>query len=157
MNYKPIEEHYNAMRSTYIKRISRRAGTPEAAEDVVQEAYARALKYSYSFIGGDLDKWMSTIIGNALRDYMNMERGHSGVDWSEEETAPEELAPAAMKREVLELISTKKDDHREVLEMFYKQEHSAMDISQLTEHSYAKCHKIIQRFREELKELYKDG
>ena len=157
INYELIEAHFKALRNTYVKRISRRAGTPEAAEDIVQEAYCRALKYSHSFIDGNLDKWISTIIGNALRDYMNAERGYISVEPSEDdELAPEVLYPRRVMKEVFERIALLSEDQQEILTLFFKQEYTARDISYITHHSQNKCDKIIQKFRKELYKEYHD-
>jgi RNA polymerase sigma factor (sigma-70 family) len=155
MNFDQIEQHYKEHRNTYVKRISRRAGTPEAAEDIIQEAYCRALKYSYSFIGGDLDKWISTIIGNALRDYMNGERGYIPVEPSEDdELAPEVLYPRRVMKEVFGRIALMSADQQEILNLFFIQEYTAKDISCITPHSQNKCDKVIQKFRKELRKDY---
>ena len=60
-------------------------------------------------------------------------------------------------KEIFELINTKSEVQIEILNMYFKQEFSAKDIAAITEHSYSKTHQIIQRFRNELKELYRDA
>jgi len=42
---KQLERFYKTNYLTLIKRVSHRAGGPYNAEDVVQEAFVRALKY----------------------------------------------------------------------------------------------------------------
>jgi DNA-directed RNA polymerase specialized sigma24 family protein len=58
-------------------------------------------------------------------------------------------------REVFELIDTKSEAQKEVLNLYFHQEYSAIDISRITHINYSTAHQIIQRFRNELKELYK--
>lgn len=157
INFQEIEDHFRKQRNNYVKKITRRSGTPEAAEDIVQEAYTRALKYSHSFIQGDLDKWMSTIIGNTLRDYMNAERGYTPVEPKEDdELAPEVLYPRRVMKEVYDRIELMSKDQQEVLNYFFRQEYTAKEISEITFFTQNKCDKIIQKFRKELKELYRE-
>ena len=42
------------------------------AEDIVQEAYERAIRYRRSYNGAEFDKWLNTILNNCLRDNRNM-------------------------------------------------------------------------------------
>lgn len=153
-----IEKHYKDNRQQLMKRMTFRAGTPEGAEDIIQEAYYRALKYQNSFNGVHFGKWFSTILNNCLKEYKNLENGYSLEEFDEElaEGLSCRSYPEHVMREVFELIETKSEVQKEVLGLFFKQEYSAMDISRITDYSYAQCHQIIQRFRNELKELYKE-
>jgi predicted DNA-binding protein YlxM (UPF0122 family) len=55
---------------------------------------------------------------------------------------------------VFELITTKSLMQQEILTLFFEQDYKPIDISRCTQHSYSKCHQIIRRFRQELKDLY---
>ena len=154
-----IEKHYRENRNKLVKKLSYRAGTEEAAEDVIQEAYYRALKYFASFRQQDnFNKWFSTILNNCLREYKNIENGHSASEFEEEEAEGTACPhyPNHIMRDIMVLIGTKSPVQKEVLNLYFKQEYSAIDISRITDYSYANCHQIIQRFRNELKELYKE-
>lgn len=151
-----IEKHFVANRSRLVKKMFFRSGNMEDAEDIVQEAYYRALKYARGYDGMHFDQWFSTILNNCLRDQKNMQNNHS-LDMFDEEEA--EGSPCThysehVMREVYELIATKSLVQQEVLNLHFQQEYSPIDISRMTEHSYAKCHQIILRFRNELKDLY---
>lgn len=153
-----IEEHYVANHERLVKRLFRRAGTIQSAEDIVQETYYRALKYHKSFNGGEMDRWISTILNNCLREYKNQEKGYSPVEYDAEEESYE--CPSYVRHvmaDVYDLIHTKSAIQIEVLMLYFKQEYNAKSISEITLYSYARCHQIIQRFRDELRELYKDG
>lgn len=157
MDVQVITDHYNANRNMLAKRFAWRAGTPEGGEDVVQEAYYRALKYAGSFNGDEFGKWFNTILNNCLREHKNAEKGYSPVEVDAEEEGYE--CPTYVRhvmKDVFDLISTKSVDQIEVLTLYFRQEYNAKAISEITEHSYAKTHQIIQRFREELKELYQE-
>lgn len=157
MDVSAIETHYKENRLKLVKRMTWRAGTPEDAEDIVQEAYARALKYREAFDGDHFDKWFNTILNNCLRESKNIENGHAAEQFDEE--AAEGLAcphySNHVMKEVFELIDTKSLVQQEILGLFFKQEYTAIDISRITEYSYANCHQIINRFKNELRDLYR--
>lgn len=156
MTNEVIKKHYEDNYRRLMKRMSFRAGTEWDAEDVVQEAYARALKYFKSYDGKTLDQWFSTILNNTLRDHKNSEKGFAATSFEEEESEgiPCSYYPDRIVGEIYELIDTKSVIQIEVLTMHFKHGYSAKDISSITDYSYAATHQIIQRFRNELKELY---
>ena len=155
---KIIQEHYVENRQKLVKRLTFMCGNDShAAEDVVQEAYYRALKYFESYDGRNISHWINRIIHAAFIDYKNYENGHPLEGLAEEEGIPVqcEFLPAHMMKEIYELIETKSNVQIEVLTMHFKHEYTAKDVALITEYSYAQCHKIISRFREELRQLYK--
>jgi RNA polymerase sigma factor (sigma-70 family) len=159
MSYEVVEKHYKEIRPRILKRLIFRAGTPEAAEDILQEAYYRSMKYFKSWDGRSFDNWFSRIVTSCLIDHKNEENGYSrdsGDDEEETEGSPCPSYPQHIMREVFELIDTKSVIQMEVLNLYFKHEYTAVDISKLTEYSYTRCHKIISRFKDELKELYKE-
>ena len=153
-----IEEHYIANHQRLIKKMSFRAGTQWAGEDVVHTAYERAIRYRRDFTKEEFAKWFSMILNNALRDFQAEEQGYTPIDLDYEEEAETAFSnyPENIMKEIYELIDTKSVDQMEVLNLFFKHGYSARDIPAITYHSYAKCHQIIQRFRNELKELYRE-
>ena len=160
MNVPAIEKHYILNKDRLIKRTSFRiGGNFHGAEDIVQTAYERAIRYINSFDGDVFDKWFNTILNNSLREYQNIERGYVQPDENSEEFTDAEGCPhypQHVMREVYELINTKSEAQIEVLNLFFKQEYSAIDISRISSIPYGTAHQIIQRFRNELKELYRE-
>lgn len=157
MDTSVVETHYRANHNRLVKILTFRAGTPEDAEDVVQEAYARSLKYFKSFNGENFNRWFTSILNNCLRELKNVQKGHA-ADLFEEEEADGTQCPHyanEILKEIRAMIEKKNPDHRMILSMHFDHEYSAIDISRLTEFSYAKCHQVIQRFRNELKSIYK--
>jgi DNA-directed RNA polymerase specialized sigma24 family protein len=59
-------------------------------------------------------------------------------------------------RDVFKLIGKKSQVQKEILTLYFKQEYTAIDISRITEYSYAQVHKTIQLFKNELKEIYRE-
>lgn len=151
-----IEKHYIENRHKLVKRMSFRAGTPENGEDVVQEAYTKAIRYRRSFDGTNFDRWFNTILNNTLREFKNLEKGYTPVEYDEEEGEGTAclIYPSRIMAQIYEIIDKRSDIQKEILMLFFHQEYTAKDISMITRYSYAQVHQIIQRFRNELKELY---
>lgn len=160
MHLQEIEDYYRANRATMVKRMGWRCGVPELGEDIVHTAFERAIRYRRNCRDGFLPQWFSMLLNNALRDHQNAEKGYSPMgddveDVGETNSCPH--YPTHIMREIFELIDTKSVVQIEVLSLHFREEYSAKDISAITNYSYAQCHQIIQRFRNELKELYHDA
>lgn len=155
MHILDIETHYRNNFNRLVKKMSFRAGSPAAGEDIVQTAYERAIRYKDSCI--DFPKWFSMLLNNALRDFKREENGYTPIHEDEEEKAVDVSCPhlpAYLVKEIDELIQTKSVVQIEVLNLFFRHEYTARDIAATTEHSYSSARQIVQRFRNELKELY---
>lgn len=159
MDFPQIEQHYIANRQKLVKRVTFRVGSSAAAEDIVQTAYERAMRYLKTFKGEHFDRWFTTILNNSLREHQNIEKGYVYRDEEDEEVA-DNLAcphyPARVMAEILQMIDGRSPDQQEVLTLYFHNEYTAIDISRITPYSYAKVHQIVQRFRNELKEIYKE-
>lgn len=153
-----IENHFKDNRQKLVKKMTFRAGSPEAGEDVVQTAYERAIRYRRSCDPERFNQWFSMLLNNALRDYKNAEKGFIYVELDDEDQETMECPsyPESIMREIFELIDTKSADQIEVLTLYFKQGYSALDITHITEFPYKRNHQIIQRFRNELKDLYRE-
>lgn len=151
-----IENHYKENYNRILKRMAFRAGGIHQAEDIVQEAYARALKYHNNHKIDEFDKWFSMVLNNAFNDYMRDEIGLSYIEDDDEPLGLVEcgLVTSQTRREVYDIISTKSVVQQEVLNLHLRQGYSPTDIANTTSHSYANVHKIIQRFKNELSTLY---
>jgi DNA-directed RNA polymerase specialized sigma24 family protein len=156
--YDFIENHFIENRQRILKRMTFRAGGPEAAEDIVQTAYERALRYYKTCDLERFNQWFAMLLNNALRDYKNEEKGYSNIEVDEDENVPISC-PHYSERimsEIYELIETKSEVQIEVLTLHLQHGYRAVDIARITDHSYAKCHHIIERFSNEIRELYNE-
>jgi RNA polymerase sigma-70 factor (ECF subfamily) len=134
-----------------------RTKTVWAAEDVVQEAFVRALKYKDAYIWGTpLDRWFSRILTNAFHDYMKAERDYSSIDdLSEEEERVECTSlPNSVKIELREAIEDLSPEHREIVELHLVYGFELRHIVQIVDVKYKTADQIIQRFKNSLKERY---
>jgi RNA polymerase sigma-70 factor (ECF subfamily) len=57
----------------------------EDAEDVVQQAFVRALRYAHSFRGGDARAWVLAIVRNASYEWLGQARALRGAEPFDEE------------------------------------------------------------------------
>jgi len=150
-----IDKHYRENKNRYMKRLTFRAGTEWDAEDILHDAYERALKYAPSFNGDDFGAWFNTIVNNALRDHMNASKGYFvSIDDIDEEAIPCPHYTDRVLEEVYEIIKSKPTVQREVLTLHIKQDYAAIDVSRITDYSYTNCRQIIHQFRKEMKQRY---
>jgi RNA polymerase sigma-70 factor (ECF subfamily) len=69
---------------------------PQDADDVVQEAYLRALKFRESYLGGDARAWLLKIVRNASYSLMEKRRGgESSEEFNETVHGEPEKRPTA--------------------------------------------------------------
>lgn len=152
-----IEQHYNRIKDKLIKRYTRFAGTKEAAEDIVQESYYRALKYKDSYDPSMLfDTWFSRILRNALSHYKNMERGGAYEELDEE--AVEGIAFSGYNKVLLDQIYEEMSDYTgesyEVLNLYFRYGYSPGEIKQVVEMKYKAIEQTIYRFKVYVRNKY---
>lgn len=135
-------------------------GDHAAAEDIVQEAFLRAIQFqgSYDEERATYHTWFNGILWNCLRDYNRSLRGDpapAGGDISADDVA-EELdlldTPEGQQytRNQIELV--KNDKHRRVLELFFLLGYTSKQITQIEEDvSVTNVTTIVSRFKEDLK------
>ncbi len=155
-----IEEHYRVNRNRIVKRYTKFAGTKEAAEDIVQEAYYRALRYKDSYNSDSkFETWFSRILKNVLNHYKNVEKGGSYEEFDEE--VVEGIEFCGYNRVLLEQIRNEifsyGDDSQEVLSLYFKWGYSPREISQIVDMKYKAIEQSIYRFKVSIREKYGEG
>jgi len=151
-----IHQHYVNNRRDLLKRIGRRAGTPENAEDVVQEAFVRALKYADSFDAGrrPFEVWFGSILHNALRDFKRDELNYGMCLEFDEEIADGihmSQTDEHLIRKIEEMIDAKKDDTCEVLHLYFNYGYKPSEISEIMEIENKTIRMAVLRFKEEVR------
>ena len=134
-----IEAFY---RENYRKQVTKigymLSGDFTSAEDVVQEAYRRAVKYenSYSEDRSSLKTWFNTILINSLRDWQKLDRDKGIVKAPLTDDVQEEVVfiesdefRGLVKKEVSSLMGDERV--RTVLYLWYILGYSAKEISQV--------------------------
>lgn len=152
-----IEQHYRDNYQRLLKRLTFRAGTQWDAEDVIQETYARCLKYFKPAYVKNFNNWFTSVLNNTVRDHKAAERGTLITSFEEEEVEgiPCSHYPDRVADEISALINQKPAHQAEVLRLYFLQGYAAKDIGQIVENvSYGAAHQMITRFKNELKGLY---
>lgn len=156
-----IEAFYIEFYDLYVRRNARRAGSMENAEDVVQEAFCRALKYADSFEvdnGRDLETWFNTIVRRALYDFKRVETKQgmtAAIDSGETEAIEIDGVDQAMAEEILKIIEEKKNvDHRNVLFLALIRNYPPRDIVEVLDLGIRNVNTIVDRFKQEMADRY---
>ena len=157
MNYDELTEHYLEHHDHLVKRVSYRVGGIHNAEDVVQEAYARAMQYYKSFNPerSDLERWFSTILINATKDLKRQER-MDGMVADEDVTDTADMT--AYTNELLGLVR-KEMEHAppgatDALELYYIWGYTAKEVAEQTDHTHYSVKGLVKRFREYMRSTY---
>lgn len=159
-NREILEEHYKAQYSALCQWV-RRFGVPKGdEEDVVQEAYARALQYLEAYDPAkSFDTWLQTILVNCCNTHTAELRlqGASRADFDEEEWPVEDKGIEIDHLEIERIhkkIEAKEEPVRSTLRLYFLYGYAPLDISYLVEGlSRVNIRVIIQRFKQEMREL----
>lgn len=153
-----IDEHYKKHFGQLSKRYARSTGSDAAGEDIVHDAYEKAMRYYGSYDGSkEFERWFSLILRNSYRDYMRHERGQPTEPLDEFVLEGIECDGLVRRiwKEVEDIIEEVNPNHREILHLHYIKDYPITDISYITEHSLSNCTQVVSRFRKKIKELYK--
>ena len=155
-----LEVYYQENYQGFVKKVKRRAGSVENAEDVVQEAFARALKYIGSFKEGkqNFDAWFNTILNNSLRTFMRNEKLY-GMNMELDEEKLDGVEFMGVYRHAKNDIRKMIESHpqKEILSLFYISGYSSREISELVDSPLGTIFTTITRFQKEVKEKYGEG
>jgi RNA polymerase sigma factor (sigma-70 family) len=131
----------------------------EDAEDIVQEAFLRALRSFHSFVPGrDARAWFLTIVRNSCRTWQRQRRPHEMIPieddsqpdigtWSDPEAALIKNANSQRIRQALEELPF---EYREVLILREWEELSYKEISQIVAIPLGTVMSRLSRARKEL-------
>lgn len=160
-NYELIEKFYKDNYSRLVKILTRRAGAPENAEDIIQESFARALKYEASFDAErqELGAWFNTIMNNALKDFKRDERsGGTFVELEEEHHESFTLSETdqdTIKR-IKAAIEEKKGDDKTILSLYFLKEFKPREIMCVVDTNNKRICYVVSMFRLEMGDLFEE-
>lgn len=143
-----IEKHYRSYYTKLVKRVSYRLGNKYfLAEEVVQEAYTRALKYYKSFDPsyGEFDQWFSLILNNATRACQNQEK-HRGIagDTLVFPNTDEQYFRNGLEKS----IGLEESRNATILSLYFLDGWRTPEISNLLNCNHNTVRQIINRYRE---------
>ena len=156
---KELEAYYIAERDNLLRRLNFSAGTPENAEDIVQEAFTRALTYWDTFDPANktIGAWFSTILKNASRDFKRDEWLFGMCEEFDEELYdPQEMAipEDELIRQIYEMVDSKEVNQQEILLLYFEKHYSLKDIQNITGQKYLTINMTVHRFKQEVKGKY---
>lgn len=153
---KILTEFYITNQRDLHKRVASRAGGAYNAEDVVQEAFARALKYWGSFDPKrqELGAWFNSILNNALRQFMKEELISGTCDEFHEEwhegTRLHQTAAHTL-RHVEEIIGEKPEPLRTLLDLYFIKGYKPRELVEVLDLKNQAIRFQIMQFRNELR------
>lgn len=153
-----IEKYYKANFDKLVKRMSFRAGTVQDAEDIVQDAFERAIKYKESFeIGLPFNHWFQRILNNALKQHKNMQKGFNHpVELEEEHLEPVECPGynKQLRRQIEQEMQGLSDESCEIVILYFTYGYRIKDIVEITNLKYKVVDNAIQRFKHTIRQKY---
>lgn len=124
------------------------------AEDIIQEAYYRALKYSHTFeMGTPFNFWFNRIISNVHRDFI-AERMFDIEELDEDkiEGTPDNLVPSQLWEQLKKEIED--NPNKEILTLYFIYGHPLREIVQITDCKYREANNLITYFKKKMREKY---
>lgn len=150
--YRLIETHYRLHYEDLIKKLENVCGNLHNAQDVVQEAYTRALEYWNSFnVDLEFARWFSRILVNCVARQVMEERQH-GMSEAENEIVDNEVFNKVLSNEMLALIAQQPRENGYILRLYFQEQYKTVDIEKVVPQSHVAIRKIIERFRKLIKE-----
>lgn len=156
-----LKNYYVDNYEDLTKFVQRRGVPAQDVEDVVQEAFAKALQFIKTYEEGrDFGGWFYVILENCRRDYLREEidRGMVREDFEEEDFAidiPELEVDFKQIKLIEDDINKKSEPLKDVLKLYFIHNYSPIDISYLVEGlSRQTIRSYISRFKQEMREKY---
>lgn len=151
--FKIIDGHYKANYKSLVKKYSGPSGSQHNAQDVIQEAYARACQYWRSFnIDRNFDNWFNRILVNCLKDIVkdNKDHGANGDDAPVAEIQPEAYNKVVLN-EVFNMIEEQPENISYILKLYYIEQYTSKEISYIVPETHVNIRRIILVFSKKLK------
>lgn len=155
-----LEQLFKDKYQVYVKRMSFRAGSPQGGEDVVMEAFARALKYQNSFNRDNIEAWFNTIMVNALRDYQREQRMNGmTTEFLEEHEAVgfDKVEDKNLVAKLEQQIAAYQEPSQTILRLMFLQGYKAHEVIQVVPHTNANAVRVMaHRFRKDMFDKFKE-
>lgn len=158
----------------FMDNVQRRVAMkvpPESVEDVAKSVLLSALASPFDGASvGELRKWVGTIVQRRIADFHRDPRRelqavalpteHQGDDavWGEEPTVEFEGDTVDVRRAIDQAYSELNPLHQQVIDLSIWEDLAADEVAKRLDVSPANVHKITQRFRDRIEELFpRDG
>lgn len=148
-----VETYYRENYSNLIKIARRRVGNYSLvlAEEAVQEAFTRALKYFKTYNKKDLfDNWFKRILYNTINHLKTQEK-NGGVTYIEIHDEYMENSNISFSKEIIDLLSQVGERDLSILNNYFFYGLKTREISELLNVSHDVVRDRIRTFRERLR------
>jgi RNA polymerase sigma factor (sigma-70 family) len=153
-----LYNYYEDKFEELCKIMGSRFVNPTDGEDVVQEAFCRAIKYWGSYNPNyEIGQWFHRILTNCLFKAKNDERmsGMSNTSDKEKDLINVEFLDVIMEfsdvGQVNKMIQGKVGSQKEILELYYLKHYKPSEISQILNLNCGVIRTTVWRFKEEFK------
>lgn len=149
-----IEKHYRKNRKTFVAKVRR--NLDEYAEDIVQEAYRRALSAVHSgYEVMNFEAWMNRILFTVCQDFEKFAKGMSMGDGSEEEAVEDFSYSEAIKYEIWnEVGNITNQVERDAVGMNIQYGYNRKEISEILDVNIRTVEFWLSKFKNRMKEKY---
>jgi len=162
-----ITGHFVNNKKSLINKINRRVFDIQDAEDVLMDAFIKAISYQDSFDSKqEMGKWFNTILNNSIRDYRTkFLKEKSGANHNDMVEFDETVEGMAVEDKNLEIdwatvdavhaeIAERSGNTNTVLRMYFNDSYSPKDIAALTNTTSHVVRNMIHRFKQEMRKKY---
>lgn len=147
-------EEYDSL----VKKATFRVRNFDDAEDVVMDAFRKAVEYwnSYDPSRKELGAWFNTILNNSIRTFQREKfMKHIEEDPDAEIPVDDSFDNKELYAKIQEDInSIKEEARRNVLHLFFNQGYSYQGIEVVTDVSVRNCRYYVDEFKKEMREKY---
>ncbi len=151
-DHKQLKEYYENNRKNLLKKIKGKLNNVSDAEDVVQETFAKALKYWGNYDHNKpLDGWITGILFNSLSEFKREERMH-GMPALEEPLFDIEETHA-VKDLAHKAIAKVEGRDKDILTLSFVKGYPDKDIGDILGVASHNVRQVLSRFRKRLKIL----
>jgi len=141
----------------YVRMYKSRAGAQDV-EDVIQEAFYRALYYKHTFNPAlvPLEHWMSGILDNCLRDLLREKQNGSSMHdkLTEDSAIIEPRGDEGFTKILTQEIGKKSGDSKNALYLYFLCGYELREVHRVVGGSYSSINQAVVRFKDMLRSTY---
>lgn len=149
-----LEQFYRAHYDELVRRAQNQYVSKHDAEDIVQEAFTRLLKFEHTFDGKNFEAWFFTILRNVVKDSHRdrIMRG-MGLEDPEEEGAESDTETRLTINDIHDYIKRIDNPNKQwIASLYFIEGLTYREIDQLVPENLPAIRKTIQRIREDLQQ-----
>ena len=155
---KQLNELYERDYAKYVKVAVGRGTKAQDAEDVVQEAFTRAITYAGGYDSSrPLVKWFNTILNNAIRDKKSEIKMDGMVRNSKDDdlfTDGEDDFKKRLCSSIEREMEGRSQSHRSIIYLYFMNGYKPREICKIVEDNIQNIYKVLGRFKLEMEVKY---